>query len=234
MATNVFISYRRDDTGDLAGRLADRLGRSPGIGKVFIDVAGIEPGTDFVELIKAALAESEVCLVVIGAAWAGPAVSGDSTRIHEDGDFVRLEVRTALAAKIRVLPVLAHGAKMPAAAVLPDDVRPLTRLNAVAIRHDSFDRDAQYLIDVILRRRKPSSFGAYLTRHPVQAAMLRGAAGFVLAAVALMMAAVLHQAATGRSLDQLLGRGPVLLLIVIVLSAGIVLPLVLTRTDRAG
>ena len=234
MATNVFISYRRDDTGDLAGRLADRLSRSPGIGKVFIDVAGIEPGADFVELIENALAESEVCLVVIGASWTGPAAPGGTTRINEDGDFVRLEVRSALARKVRVLPVLAHGAKMPGATVLPDDLRALPRLNAVAIRHDSFERDAQYLIDVILRRRKPSSFGAYLTRHPVQAAMLRGAAGFVLAAIALILAAAVHQAATGRSLDQLLGRGPVLLLIVLVLSAGIVLPLVLKRSDRAG
>jgi hypothetical protein len=233
VATNVFISYRRDDTGDLAGRLSDRLSRSPGIGKVFIDVAGIEPGADFVELIGHALAESEVCLVVIGAAWTGPAVADGRTRIHQDGDFVRLEVRSALAGKVRVLPVLAHGAKMPAATALPDDLRRLTRLNAVAIRHDSFERDAQYLIDVILRRRKPSSFGAYLTRHPVLAATLRGAMGFVLAAVALIAAAVLHQAATGRSLDQLLGRGPVLLLIVIVLAAGTVLPLMLTR-DRAG
>jgi len=233
VATNVFISYRRDDTGDFAGRLSDRLSRSPGIGKVFIDVAGIEPGADFVELIGHALAESEVCLVVIGSAWAGPAVPDGRTRIHEDGDFVRLEVRRALAGKVRVLPVLAHGAKMPAATALPDDLGRLPRLNAVAIRHDSFERDAQYLIDVILRRRKPSSFGAYLTRHPVLAATLRGAVGFVLAAVALIVAAVLHQAATGRSLDQLLGRGPVLLLIVIVLAAGTVLPLMLTR-DRAG
>ena len=236
MATNVFISYRRDDTRDFAGRLADRLRAAAGIGEVFIDVAGIEPGADFPSQIERALADCDVCLVTIGPEWAGPAGESGRTRIHDDGDFVRLEVRTALANNIRVLPVLAHGAKPPEAAALPAELARLTRLHAIAIRHDSFDRDAQYLVDVILQRRKPSSFGAYLNRHPLQAALLRAAAGLAVAAAALVLAAALQMAATGKSLDQVLGGpGPVLLLILVVLAAGTALPFTIGwRRDRAG
>ena len=41
---NVFISYRRSDTQDLAGRIADRIRAVPEVDHVFIDVDGIEPG----------------------------------------------------------------------------------------------------------------------------------------------------------------------------------------------
>lgn len=231
MATNVFISYRRADTGDLAGRLAERLRESPGIGEVFMDVAGIEPGTDFASSIERALSRSDVCLVLIGGAWTGPAPRDDAgrTRIHDDDDFVRFEVRAALARGTRVLPILAHGANMPGTAVLPDDIQALSRLHAVTVQHDSFDRDADYLIDVVLQRRKPTTFGAYLKRHPVQATVLRVAAGCAVAVVALVLGAALLNAATGKSLDQFIGTGPVLLLIFVMLGAGALLPFLIGR-----
>lgn len=233
MATNVFVSYRRADTRDLAGRLADRLRASPGIGEVFIDVAGIEPGADFPTRIESALADSEVCLVVMGSEWVGPRGPNGGARIKDEGDFVRLEVRSALGGQSRVLPILAHGARMPGPEELPEEIRALTRINAVTIRHDSFDRDTAYLIDVILKRRKPSSLSAYLRRHPVQAALLRALAGFGIAGFALVLAAAVQNAATGKSLDQLLGgSGPVLLVIVLVLAVGTVLPLMIGRTGR--
>ena len=47
MAHAIFISYRRDDTEGEAGRLFDDLTRAFGSDAVFMDVAGIEPGTDF-------------------------------------------------------------------------------------------------------------------------------------------------------------------------------------------
>lgn len=235
MPTNVFISYRRADTRDFAGRLADRLRTSPGIGEVFIDVAGIEPGADFQSRIEGALADSAVCLVVIGHEWAGPGGVNPGGRLHDAEDFVRLEVRAALANGMRVLPVLIHGAGMPRAEDLPPDIRALARLQAVTIRHDSFDRDAAYLTDVILKRRKPSTFGAYARRHPVQAAVLRALTGFVTAAVALVLAAAVQNAVTGKSLDQLLGgRGPVLLVIVLILATGALAPVVMGRRGGAG
>ena len=47
MGRAIFISYRRDDTEGEAGRLYDDLVRTFGEGSVFMDVSGIDPGTDF-------------------------------------------------------------------------------------------------------------------------------------------------------------------------------------------
>lgn len=43
----IFLSYRRDDTRGVAGRLFDRLAKRFGKANVFIDVVAIEPGRDF-------------------------------------------------------------------------------------------------------------------------------------------------------------------------------------------
>ncbi|MBL8550765.1 MAG: toll/interleukin-1 receptor domain-containing protein [Hyphomonadaceae bacterium] len=235
MATNVFISYRRDDTRDFTGRIVDRLKQAPEIGQVFLDVEGIDPGADFGNKIEAALKQSEFCLIVIGPGWVGRSDQGP--RIKQDGDWVRKEVARALASTdAKVLPVLATGASMPDDADLPEELRPLTRLNAVSVRHESFERDVDYLIDVILKRKKPGSFQLYLSRHPLQAGVLRGATGFVLAAVAVLLLAVAHGIVTGgRALNQTLGgTGPMLVAVIAVLAVGTVLPLLPKKRRRAA
>src|SRR5262249_17356907 len=56
----------------------------------------------------------------------------------------------ALARKIRVVPVLVDGARVPKADELPDDLKPLARRNAIELRNDQFRRDADALADSIL------------------------------------------------------------------------------------
>ena len=55
----IFISYRRDDSAGYAGRLYDRLSAHFGADQVFMDVAGIELGTDFVTAIEARFGRSK-------------------------------------------------------------------------------------------------------------------------------------------------------------------------------
>jgi hypothetical protein len=45
-AQAVFLSYRREETRHIAGRLADRLTERLGSTQVFMDVDMIEPGSD--------------------------------------------------------------------------------------------------------------------------------------------------------------------------------------------
>jgi TIR domain len=218
---NVFISYRRNDTQDLAGRIADRIRVVPQVQRVFLDVDGIDPGTDFAAKIRNALAESSVCIIVIGPHWRGAGESG-APRIFDEHDFVRREAAAALLSENKILPVLANGATMPAADELPADLQRLAAINAVSIRHMSFDRDMDYLIDVLLSRKKPGALGAYLKQHPGQAAGLRALLGALASCAVLIVAAAAHRAVTGRSLDESLGGpGPVWLTIVLVLAAGI-------------
>jgi hypothetical protein len=218
---NVFISYRRSDTQDLAGRLADRLRAVPQIGRVFIDVDGIEPGADFVARLEAALADSDVCLLLIGPAWRGQHEDGRGARILERRDFVRLEAAAALAGERKILPVLANGAAMPEAEQLPEELRPLARLNALSIRHTYFEHDIEYLIDTLLSRRKPGRLGSYLKRHPLQAGLLRGAGGMLAGLLLLLAGALVHGSLARRSLEESLnGPAQVWLLIAVVLAIG--------------
>ena len=138
---------------------------------------------------------------------------------------------------MRIVPVLAHEATFPPERDLPVDIRGLAHVNGVRFRHDSFDRDVDYLVDVLMNRKSRSRVPAYLTRHPRQATVLRAFAGFVGAAVLLLIAAVVQQALTGTALDQVLGgRGPVALVILLVLTAGTLAPFVLGQIapNRAG
>ena len=62
----IFISYRRDDTGDVAGRIHDHLVNAFGANQVFQDVDDIPAGADFPEYLSEQLAETDVVLVLIG------------------------------------------------------------------------------------------------------------------------------------------------------------------------
>jgi len=110
---------------------------------VFKDVDDITPGADFRTVLREALDECDVLLVLIGKEWA------QDKRLFDDDDFVRFEVATALQHEgMTVIPVLVDGAQMPTAHNLPDDLQALAYRNAVVIRHDpDFRRDVERLID---------------------------------------------------------------------------------------
>jgi TIR domain len=65
----IFVSYRRQETSHLAGRLSDRLVDRFGEDQVFIDVDTIGPGVDFTQAISRAVAACQVLLAVIGPNW---------------------------------------------------------------------------------------------------------------------------------------------------------------------
>lgn len=219
----IFISYRRDDTRDLAGRVADRLRAHPRLGDVFFDVNSIEAGTSFISEIRRAMNRDPVCIVMIGGAWRGPRPDG-TARIDDAGDVVRSEVQEALAGGLRVIPVLAGGAPMPRPETLPEPLRPLSALSAVALRHESFEQDMDRLIDAILRRRRAGLLARLRADHAGLAAAVYAAGGMIAGLLLLAAIAVLHGVLLGRSLEQTLGgAGPVWMLIVAVLAGGWVL-----------
>src|SRR5438552_2473316 len=88
----IFISYRRHESRDFAGRLADRLADRFGEGQVFIDVDAIEPGVDFAEAISRAVAACQVLLAVIGPTWLTTADERGRHRLDDPDDIVRLEI----------------------------------------------------------------------------------------------------------------------------------------------
>ncbi len=141
----IFINYRRDDSRADSGRLYDRLvSRFPG--KVFRDVASLEPGVEWHDAINRVLDQADACVVVIGSNWLNITDASGRRRLDDPNDTVRQEVMTALARQLRVFPVLVGGAKMPSSADLPTELQSLCRRNALEITEQDWDEDVAKLI----------------------------------------------------------------------------------------
>lgn len=149
MAHAIFISYRRDDTEGEAGRLFDDLTRAFGSDAVFMDVAGIDPGTDFRKAIDDNVSCCGVLLAVIGPTWATITGEDGQRRLDNENDYVRLEIASALKRNIAVIPVLVHDAHMPHSPQLPDNLKDLAYRNSVEITHARWNSDVQLLIKAL-------------------------------------------------------------------------------------
>jgi hypothetical protein len=158
----VFISYRRNDSQHQADRLYEALTRVLPKADVFIDIDNIPAGVDFAKHISTYISKSDIMLVLIGPAWLAPAAATGTPRILEPGDYVRLEIASALRANLMVVPVLLDGAAMPAAEALPDDLRALTGRNAVSIARPTFERDVEALVQRLGLRRPGARLAPWL------------------------------------------------------------------------
>jgi len=147
---NIFLSYRRGDSGPTSGRMFDSLEAYFGKDAVFKDVDSIPFGASFPEYIASVLATCGVTLVVIGPHWATIADADGRRRLDAPEDFVRIEVETALKSGQPVIPVQVDGAAMPAVDQLPASILPLRRLNAIQVRPDpDYHTDMARLIKVV-------------------------------------------------------------------------------------
>jgi hypothetical protein len=128
----IAISYRREDSTPVAGRLQDRLRAEFGVENVFMDFDSIPYGVDFREHIKRTLERADVVVAVVGPAWLGQ--QGDvSRRIDDASDFVRLEIAGALQRGIPVIPILVDNTPMPKPDTLPADIQGFAFRNALVL-----------------------------------------------------------------------------------------------------
>jgi hypothetical protein len=155
----IFISYRRDDAAGFAGRIFDRLVLGFSREQIFMDVDNIEPGLDFVDVLNERVSVCDVLLALIGPNWAVAADHHGKRRLDDAHDFVRIEIEAALARKVRVVPVLISGSKMPRPEELPESIRSLTRRQAIEVSHAYFNRDIETLVRAIRRAIGTSSSG---------------------------------------------------------------------------
>jgi len=145
----IFINYRRQDSEGYVGRLYDHLVQHFDPAGVFMDVDSIEPGADFIHTLRAAVAETDVLLAVIGPNWLTITDEAGQPRLQRADDFVRIEIAAALEQGKLIIPALVGGAKMPPSSALPDDIAALAHRNAVELTHQRFAFDAQQLVEAI-------------------------------------------------------------------------------------
>jgi TIR domain-containing protein len=145
----IFVSYRREDTAYPAGWLFDRLADRFGRDRVFKDVDSIEPGDDFVEVITTAVGSCAVLLVLIGDRWLTAADQEGRRRLDNPADFVRLEIETALTRKVRVIPILIDGARLPRAEELPASMAGLVRRQTLELNPSRFNFEVGRLMRIL-------------------------------------------------------------------------------------
>jgi LSD1 subclass zinc finger protein len=144
----IFISYRREDSEDITGRIHDRLEPHFGHDNVFLDIDRIPFGVNFRQHLDNAVSQCDILLAVIGEQWLDAQHPEGQRRLDDLGDFVRIEIEAALARDIPVIPVLVGRARMPAQKDLPKGLKPLAFRNAAEVRSG---RDFRDHVDRLIR-----------------------------------------------------------------------------------
>ena len=118
--------------------------------QLFMDLDSIRPGEVFRDVIQDAIRQSAVVLVLIGPAWLTAERDG-RRRLDDPGDYVRLEIETALRHGILVVPVLVDRTTMPTPSELPEPLAVLAGRQAAPLNSETFRRDAQRLVEFLGR-----------------------------------------------------------------------------------
>jgi serine/threonine protein kinase/tetratricopeptide (TPR) repeat protein len=150
-APRIFLSYRRDDSIAITGRIYDRLAAAFGDHYVFKDVDDIPPGANFKAMLEREVTACDVLLAIIGDRWLDVADQEGHRRLDDPHDFVRIEINAALSRPdLLMVPVLVNNARMPGVDNLPPDLSDLAFRNAAVVRNDpDFNRDMSWLIEQV-------------------------------------------------------------------------------------
>ncbi len=148
--SGIFISYRRSDSPDATGRIYDRLVAEFGKAQVFKDVDSIPLGRDFRGHLNDIVGNCGVMLAIVGPHWTEARNPAGQRRLEDPDDFVRIELETALARDIPVVPVLVGHAQIPVAADLPGSLGSLVFRQSIEVRPDpDFHNDATRLVTAL-------------------------------------------------------------------------------------
>jgi len=148
-----FISYRRSQNTWQARDIRRELARRYGETSVFMDTSSIEFGEAFPDQIAAAIRGCSVMLVLIGPHWLEP--FADIRRIDDPNDWVRREIEAGLQRRgAIVVPVLLDGGSAPTEQDLPESIKRLATLHAVAIAGDDLAADIDNLLQSVERGRR--------------------------------------------------------------------------------
>jgi len=140
MTGRIFISFRHKDSPGTARLLFERLEKIFGPDSLFIDF-DLPAGVDFVKRLQSQLSECSVVLAIIGPHWL------DDRRLQRADDWVRIEIASALARGITVIPVIIDDVVAPTKNELPRALKPLAKRQAFRVEIAHFDRDVLALAD---------------------------------------------------------------------------------------
>lgn len=127
----ITISYRREDSGVITGRIFDRLVARYGRDAIFRDIDNIPLGVDFRQHINFVLDQSDIVLAIVGPQWIGP--RRGQSRLANEADPVRVEIEAVLRRDVPLIPVLVLRATMPQVAQLPESLKDFAYRNGIQV-----------------------------------------------------------------------------------------------------
>ncbi len=180
MSGKIFINYRKSLSLEPAQLLHRYLVERFGKRRVYLDVHGLAPGSDWFSELTRQVHGSAVMLVLIPPGWEDVVDEADperTPRLFKPDDFVRLEITTALERQVDIVPVLLNREALPPEETLP---RPLRRLHDAQFTHfrsASYDQDAANIARAVAALlKKPTGRGAWAAGLAVVAALGAGVA----------------------------------------------------------
>lgn len=164
---DLFINYRRSDTGDYAERLAELLDDFEL--DVWYDRGDIDYGDSWEREIRSALSKCSIVLVLIGPNWITP-------RLDLPDDWVRREIELAKTMGKKVIPVLFDFTiqELASAKNLPRSLHYLFDLQARSIDVDSLKRQLTDFCAELTARRKAESDSDGVSKQSPNAALDHG------------------------------------------------------------
>jgi len=148
--TGIFISYRREHTAVIVGRLHDRLADHFGALQIVRDIEAVDGGDDFDRRIDDVVGSSAAFLAIISGRWLLDRNPVGKRPIGVPRDWVEREVEVALRRPdVLVIPVLIEGATMPGEQELPYSIRSLAMSNAMHLSDSGWDDEVRKLIGAL-------------------------------------------------------------------------------------
>src|SRR5882757_4465764 len=136
MPYDAFISYRRDGSASQARLIKSELTNRNY--QVFLDVADLDRG-HFDDQLLTTIAETPNFILVLAP--------GSLDKCVNEGDWLRRELRQAIATRRNVIPVCLPGFSFPTS--LPADIAELSRHQAVEYSHTLFDATIEKILKAI-------------------------------------------------------------------------------------
>jgi hypothetical protein len=147
--TNVFISYKRGkdrmSVRLLSVGLEQRKSRF-GHGRVFFDRSQVRGAQMWPLELRQGLEKSEALIVAIGEGWIERA-----GELHNEDDWARREILTALRDQKVILPVLLEDVEMNQVPELPPELRPILDYQALRFRESEFESDTDEIVERLVQ-----------------------------------------------------------------------------------
>lgn len=143
---SIIISFRPNDTADIAERLAAYLrDRFPHVTLHLTSEPLYAVGENKEMAVIEKAGNMDALLILIGADW----LSEESKWLTDEDNIDQKVLRIALQKRKRLVPIYVDGASFPTDVMMPGQFREIGKYAGVELRNETFEQDAEKLADSI-------------------------------------------------------------------------------------